>query len=119
MYRLPVDLVWLKSIRVFHLHAQLLLPNCHEPKQNWTDSTRITLKIPKLTQPKSHEQMSHPVRLVVLDVEESVRREDVCLVLRDEHGGHPPDEELAALEGEGAPEVRPLLVAHNALQEDS
>ena len=40
-------------------------------------------------------------------------------MLRDEHGGHPPDEELAALEGEGAPEVRPLLVAHNALQEDS
>ena len=54
---------------------------------------------------------------VVLDVEECVRREDVCLVLRDEHGRHPPDEELAVLEGDGAPEVGPILVAHHALKQ--
>ena len=55
---------------------------------------------------------------VVLDVEERVRREDVGLVLRDEHGGHPPDEELAALEGQRATEVRPLLVSHHALKHE-
>ena len=67
--------------------------------------------------------MGHPVQVifsdsVILDVEESVRREDVGLVLRDEHGGHPPDEELAALEGQRATKVRPLLVSHHALKHD-
>ena len=55
---------------------------------------------------------------VVLDVEERVGREDVGLVLGDEHGGHPPDEELAALEGQRATEVRPLLVSHHALKHE-
>ena len=55
---------------------------------------------------------------VVLDVEERVRREDVGLVLGDEHGGHPPDEELAALEGQRATKVRPLLVSHHALKHE-
>ena len=39
-------------------------------------------------------------------------------MLCDEHGRHPPDEELAALEGEGATEVRPVLVPHHALKNE-
>ena len=38
-------------------------------------------------------------------------------MLGDEHGRHPPDEELAVLEGDGAPEVGPILVAHHALKQ--
>ena len=39
----------------------------------------------------------------------------MSLVLGDEHGGDPADEELAALEGDSATKVRPVLITHNAL----
>ena len=65
VFHLLRDLGWID----FHLEvppcctclaAQLLLPNSHQPKQNWADSERTKIQV---NPTQVSEQMKHPVAL--------------------------------------------------------